>query len=292
MKYIKIFITLIVLSNTYANAQLSTNLILSSRPDARLSNWITNKAILTLVVSNTQMPIRAKIKATLKTTDGAEVSSTNLSLARTITFGDGNTTLNADAVYPLEVQNFTNTYQLSLNKAGKLPSGSYQLCIDLVNDITFVPIAQQRCRIFFVATQQLPIAMLPAANQIINEPTAQTAILFRWTPLSPKPTTATHYRLQVFEVLANQLPMQALRSNQPILDQIVIERTQYIWQTRGIINSNANAASDSAQQYQQYIWSIQSLDEQDNPVAVDGNYEGRSEPQIFIVKPKLALLKK
>ena len=296
MKY-KILLAFFLLFTVIANAQLTTNLIVNARPPATLIKWAAIKGTVTLIVNNigggTQGGMRVKIKTTVKSSDGTEVSTTNLNLAQIITLPDGQTVLDAGVVYPLEIQQFTGKYQNSLNRTGKLPADNYQICVELVEPTTFAPLAPQQCKSFYVASAQLPICMMPANEQELDIVKARTAITFRWTPLVPKPQGATYYRLQVFEVLQNQAPMQALRSNQPVLDQIIIERTQFIWQPQGILGFVEDEKIDSAAQRKgwdgsikggkQFIWSIQTLDALQNPVAVDENYEGRSEPKVFYV---------
>ena len=301
MKY-KILIAFFLFFTVVANAQLTTNLIVNARPTATLSKWATTQGTITLIVNNlggSQGIIkRVKIKATLKASDGTEVSTTNLNLAQVITLPDGNSVYNAAVVFPLEIQQFTGKYQKSLNRTGKLPADNYQLCVQMVEPTTFAALAQERCSSFYIADAQLPICMMPANEQELDITKARTAITFRWTPLVPKPQGATNYRLQVFEVLQQQTPMQALRSNQPLLDQIIIERTQFIWQPQGILGFVEEEKTDSATQKKgwdgklndhkkRFIWSIRTLDALQNPVAVDANYEGRSEPIQFTIADRL-----
>jgi len=292
----KILITAFLLLNFAANAQLTTNLILNSRPPATLSEWLLTTSTINYIITNLQpIPRKAKIKVTIKATDGTDVSTTDLNLARTIIIPDGNTILNAGTVFPLEIQKFSGKYQNSLNRTGKLPADSYQFCVELVEESTFAPIATNQCRSFFVAGLQLPILMMPANYQELDIIKAQTAIIFRWTPLVPKPATAISYRLQVFEILSNQQPVQALRSNQPILDKIIISQTQFIWQPKGILGFKNPEKQDSLFQgkdrdgvikesFKLFIWTIQTLDPLQNPIGVDANYEGRSEPILFKIK--------
>ena len=290
----KILISVFFLFNTIANAQLTTNLILNSRPPANLHEWALVKGTITYIITNQHSPRKAKIKVTIKATDGTEVSVTDINRARTIIIPDGNTILNAATVFPLEIQRFSGKYQNSLNRTGKLPADSYQFCVELVEEATFAPLAPAQCRSFFVAGVQLPILMMPANEQVLDLIKAQTAIMFRWTPFVPKPTTTMNYRLQVFEILAHQQPVQALRSNQPILDKIITGQTQFIWQPQGILGfaneivkdslNRKNTINDNIKQNKKFIWSIQSLDALQNPIGVDANYEGRSEPILFIIK--------
>ena len=290
----KILIIVFLLLNVWANAQLTTNLVLNSRPPANLSEWSIVRGVITYIITNQQSPRKAKIKVTIKATDGTEVSTTDLNLARTINIPDGNTVLNAATVFPLEIQKFTGNYQNSINRTGKLPADSYQFCVELVAEGTFTPLAPVQCRSFFVAGLQLPILMMPANEQELDIIKAQTAIMFRWTPLVPRPNTAVNYRLQIFEILSNQQPVQALRSNQPILDKVVAGQTQFIWQPQGILGFENEEKQDSLIQIigsngnvkgrKSFVWTIQTLDALQSPIGVDGNYEGRSEPIIFRIK--------
>jgi hypothetical protein len=294
----KILVAFFLLTTIVANAQLTSNFVMSSRPSANLSEWAFKNETMTLIVSNIGVPQskEVKIRTSLKTADGTEVASTDMSQAKVYVFRDGNTVLNAAAVFPLEIQKFSGKFQNSLNRTGKLPAESYTLCVELVLATTLELQAPQRCRTFFVASAQLPISLMPSNNQVLDATVANTAITFRWTPLVPRPQGIIKYRIQVFEVLDNQQPMQALRSNQPILDKEVVGTTQYIWQPQGILGFAKEETVDSASQKKvgvgkaiagkQFIWSIQSLDASGNPLAVDGNYEGRSEPVIFIISNK------
>ncbi len=298
----KILIAFFLLFTVITYAQPITNLLVNARPPATLSKWATTQGTITLIVNNQGgaggITKRVKIKATLKASDGSEVSTTNMNLAQVVVLPDGNSVYNAAVVFPLEIQQFNDKYQKSLNRTGKLPADNYQLCVQLVEPATFAPLSQEKCASFYVAAAQLPICMMPAKDQELDINAARNAITFRWTPLIPKPQGASNYRLQVFEVLQNQTPMQALRSNQPLLDKIIIERTQFIWQPQGILGFVEDEKIDSAAQKKgwdgtikagkQFIWSIQTLDALQNPVAVDANYEGRSEPMVFTIanKPK------
>ena len=279
-----IFLILFLVPGINASAQLSSNLILNSRPPANLSEWAITRGTLTLIITNQQAPRKAKIRTTIKTVDGTEVSVTDMNLAKVFIFTDGNTILNAAEVFPLEIQKFSGKYGNSLNRSGKLPSDNYQFCVELVEETTFAPLTPGKCRPFFVAGLQLPILMMPVNEQELDLVKAQTAIMFRWTPLTPRPNFAVNYRLQVFEILANQQAVQALRSNQPLLDKIITGQTQYIWNPQlGLMNSAVDSLAPRAAQSNRFVWTVQSLDGSLTPVGVDANYEGRSEPIQFTV---------
>ncbi|MBS1752563.1 MAG: hypothetical protein KF741_02380 [Ferruginibacter sp.] len=260
-------------------AQVNTNLILMAQPPAQLSEWGNRREVLTLIVSSPGIIIdQFKIKAEIKTVDGTVIANTDLAKAPSFSSNPtGTTLLFANDVIPLEFMMFTGKYKTALQRTGKLPADNYTLCLQPVRPVDYTALGEVQCKSFYLASTQLPILMKPYNEEILNQKTAQTAITFRWTPVIPRQPSPVTYRLQVFEVLQTQSPMQALRSNQPLLDKEIIGATQYIWQPQlSFINS------DSAKL--KFIWVIQSLDKAGNPIAqTDGNGEGRSEPIIFYV---------
>lgn len=298
-----------------ASAQLKLTLVLSPTPPSTLSEWATRKEVLTLLVTGggSGGASEAKIKAEIKTLDGTVIGTTDLARAQVFTFTTGNVVLGAAEVLPLENMIFTGKYRTALNKSGKLPADNYTLCVQLVRPADFAPLTEQVCRNFYLANTQLPILMKPYNEEVLDGKVAQTAITFRWTPVVPQLREPVTYRIQVFEILDYQTPLQALRSNQPLLDKEVKGMTQYIWQpqlsfidipkddgdsstvpsTRG--QNNNTVKSNRGTEYKansnngtpglkRFIWTIQSLDALGNPVnQSDGNGESRSEPILFFI---------
>ncbi|HAO47240.1 MAG TPA: hypothetical protein PLZ45_03175 [Ferruginibacter sp.] len=266
-----------------AAAQINSNLILAAQPPAQLSEWGNRREVLTLIL-NAQPGAAGqfKIKTEIKTLDGTVIASADL--ARTTTFTGnpaGATILFANDAVPLENMVFTGKYKTSLQRTGKLPADNYTLCVRPVRAGDYAPLGEEQCKNFYLATTQLPILIKPYNEEILDAKSAQTAILFRWTPVVPQQTSPVTYRIQVFEVLGNQSPVQALRSNQPLLDKEILAATQYIWQPQLAF---APADSNATRKYPTFIWTIQSLDKNHNPVTqTDGNGEARSEPLIFFV---------
>jgi hypothetical protein len=284
MKY-KIITAFFLLVTAVSNAQLTANLILNPRPSARLADWALQKGTVTYLVSNigAQGGTRlVKFKTELKNSDGSIVATTDLNKAPIVSIKDGSSVYDAGTVFPLEIQLFDSKTQNLLNLTGKISTGSYQLCVQMVEPGTYAALTPAQCKSFYLASAQLPILFMPANEQVLDIKKAQTAITFRWTPLVPKPQqSGVYYRLQVFEILDNQQPMQALRANQPLLDKNVYAQTQFIWQPQlSFINADI---SDSASKPQKFIWSVQTLDDNFNVIGNNGNAEGRSEPKVFTV---------
>jgi hypothetical protein len=133
---------------------------------------------------------------------------------------------------------------------------------------------------------QLPILLQPQHKAILAAEQARNVIIFRWTPLTPAPPpstiqTQTKYSLQVFEIQDGQNPMQAFRSNQPILNKEVTGATQFIWQPQLYLADSANN--------RKFIWTIQTIDSQGLGFN-NGVGDGRSEPSWFEIKSTKEIL--
>jgi hypothetical protein len=285
---ISFFVVMIAMGSL--TAQFNTTLIVSGTPPGTLTEWGNKKEVFTFLVTSQggSNPRAVKIKTEIKLTDGTVIGATDLAKAAVFTFAPGNAILNALQAMPLENMVFTGKYKKSLERTGKLPAENYQICIRLVTATDFVPVSEEKCRTFVIASLQLPIPVMPYQNGTIDANLAQTAITFRWTPLVPRPATPVTYRVQVFEVLAAQTPMQAFRSNPPLLDREVRATTQYIWQPQ--ISMDAGDSALNSAKGKPFIWTIQTLDAAGLPVS-DGNVngDGRSEPIVFYVKKKKQL---
>ena len=264
-----------------ATGQINSNLIMAAQPPAQLSEWGNRREVLTLILSaQGSVAGQFKLKTEIKTQDGTVIGSADLAKTPVFTGNPAGTTLLvANDIMPLEFMVFTGKYKTSLQRTGKLPADNYTLCVQPVRPADYVPVGEVKCKSFSLATTQLPVLMKPYNEEVLDVKLAQTAITFRWTPVVPTQTSPVTYRLQVFEVLPTQSPVQALRSNQPLLDKERLSATQYIWRPQlSLINDDSSKLK--------FIWTIQTLDKAGNPVTqTDGNGEGRSEPIIFFVNP-------
>ncbi|MBK7434281.1 MAG: hypothetical protein IPI66_10500 [Chitinophagaceae bacterium] len=307
---------LLILINLFAVnlfAQLKIDLVMSSTPPAQLSEWGNRREVLTLIVtSQPGLNIDYKIKAEIKTTDGTVIGTSDLATVPVFRNSSSATIFTATDVLPLDKMIFTGKYKNSLQRTGKLPSDNYSLCVQLVRPIDYTPASEVKCKTFYLASTQLPILMKPYNEEVLDAKQAQTAITFRWTALLPRTTTPVSYRVQVFEVLENQTPVQALRSNMPLLDQEVKATTQYIWRPQisfiwiqpgdldgdgtfdpvGKMKKSETGAENNKTANPKYpgkpfIWTVQTLDDHGLPVTqTDGSGEARSEPVVFFVKDR------
>ncbi len=271
-------------------AQVRFNLIVNAQPPAQLSEWGNKPEVLTLIVTGQPGAPgggQYKIKTEIKTTGGTIIGSADLAKTPVFTINSTGTPtiLFANDVMPLEFMVFTGKYKTSLERTGKLPADNYTICVRPVNITDYTPLGEEICKNFYLASIQLPILMKPYNEEVLDGKKAQTAIMFRWTPVIPTQTSPVTYRIQVFEVLPTQSPVQALRSNQPVLDKQILAATQFIWQPQLSFMPYDNDDS-SIVKLPAFIWTIQTLDKAGLPVTqTDGSGEGRSEPILFYVNP-------
>jgi hypothetical protein len=301
----KIFITILISAFfAKANAQLTTQLNVEARPTASISAWASSQQVVTFVINNlSQSPTSFKIKTTLKTSDGQTVAVSDLGKvpAQNI-FATGNLVLNANTVVPIEFMQFSGSYNNILQRTGKLPAGTYQLCVQLVDALEFTPITQEQCKIFNLAMVQLPFLVSPSPDAKLDKNIAQTAITFRWTPVVPAPKQEyVYYNIQVFEVLENQKPMQAFRTNMPVLDRRVFATTQTIWQPQlsmidevvqaDSTNNNDSLANTKTDIIRTFIWTVQTsvsdaIGKEQLLSEGSVNGDGRSQPEVFHIIQK------
>ena len=168
---------------------------------------------------------------------------------------------------------FNPSFQNQLNKTGKLKAGTYRLIVSFFNAAGTAQVSNEQTKIFTIVAAQLPVLIAPANEVILKEEAAQTAIVFRWTPNLPRPQEPVTYTILVFEILDGQTPMQALRSNQPILNNEVKGVTQYIWRPQlGMAEEGRN----------KYIWTIRSTDFRGTAITGEStNGDAVSEPYTF-----------
>ncbi len=287
-KYHLLFTVVMFLIVQLAQAQITLNLALNKRPQPWLSDWVNpvnGQMIITYMVRPTLNDPSVKLKTTLLDERGNIIGVSDINSARIYTLKAGvNQFSIADA---LQLQNLAlqGNFQNLLQRTGRLTAGQYQLTVEVMNTRGDVVRAKQT-RFFFITSYQLPILMQPASGSTLDARLAQNIIMFRWTNLIPSSGEFFQYRVQVFEILPGQTPMQAFRGNRPLLDEPAIKgSTQYIWRPNlPMLDSTAN---------KQFIWTVQTLDANGLPIpGMDMNIQGRSEPAIFSIVNQMGMMGK
>jgi len=280
MKKYKLIVALgLTLFFQVVQSQITVNLALNSRPQPWLSQWvnpINGQMIITYMKGPVQGEAQVKLRTTLSDESGSIVGASNVNASRIYTLREGvNLFTMADA---LQLQNLvlSGKVQNTLQRTGRLAAGQYQLKVEVVN-VSGDAVFARQTHPFFITSYQLPKLMVPADGAQLDALVAQSLITFRWTGLIPNTSELPTYRVQVFEILPGQTPMQAFRGNYPILDEPALRgTTQYIWRTSlPMLDDTAN---------QKFIWTVQTLDMEGHPVpSNDMNNQGRSEPAVFTI---------
>ncbi len=287
-KYHLLFTVVMFLMVQLAQAQITLNLALNKRPQPWLSDWVNpvnGQMIITYMVRPTLNDPSVKLKTTLLDERGNIIGISDINSARIYTLKAGvNQFSIADA---LQLQNLAlqGNFQNLFQRTGRLTAGQYQLTVEVMNTRGDVVRAKQT-RFFFITSYQLPILMQPASGSTLDARLAQNIIMFRWTNLIPSSGEFFQFRVQVFEILPGQTPMQAFRGNRPLLDEPAIKgSTQYIWRPNlPMLDSTAN---------KQFIWTVQTLDANGLPIpGMDMNIQGRSEPAIFSIVNQMGMMGK
>lgn len=280
-KLYKLFLIGTMFFTLSSQAQITINLALANRPQPWLSDWanpVNGQMIITLMGGGAvQVDPNVKLRTTLVDESGLVLAVSNVNAARTYRLKDGiNQFSMADALQLQNLMLYGKAKSL-LERSGRLPSGLYQLTVEVLNSAGDLIRAKQT-RPFMITSYQLPVLIAPANLSALDARIAQQVIVFRWTNLIPASPEIPNYRIQVFEILPNQTPMQAFRGNRPLLDEPVLHgTTQYIWKPMlAMIDNTANS---------QFIWTVQSLDKNGLPISgLDQTTQGRSEPAIFNIK--------
>jgi hypothetical protein len=278
-KYHLLFTVALFLIVQVAQAQITLNLALNKRPQPWLSDWVNpvnGQMIITYMVRPTLNDPSVKLKTTLLDERGSIIGISNINSARIYTLRAGVNQFSIAEALQLQNLAFQGNFQNLLQRTGRLTAGQYQLTVEVMN-ITGDVVRAKQTRIFFITSYQLPILMQPANGSTLDARLAQNIIMFRWTNVIPSSGEFFQFRVQVFEILPGQTPMQAFRGNRPLLDEPAIKgSTQYIWRPNlPMLDSTAN---------KQFIWTVQSLDANGLPIpGMDMNIQGRSEPAIFSI---------
>ncbi len=248
--------------------------VMSPRPSTYLSDWQTKTETITLIVNNTSgVAIDCKIKTQLYNGSGSLFGETNLSKMQLISLLPGINQFHADDIYPLAAIIFYGGTQIQIQMAqtGKIPEGNYNLCINLVNPTTGLPLTAlpPQCKMFTIAAYQAPILISPRDNEQVLS-TNISGILFRWTTVVPSPNFIVTYKLQIWEVPPGTNGVDAIRSTQPVVDKNYRGQTQAMWPT--------DFASPEVGK--KYEWAITPVDDQERKI-IDGT--GMSAPFGFSV---------
>ena len=186
----------------------------------------------------------------------------------------------------LPVDNFT-TRTFSANEltgaligCPDLKEGSYTICAQFFSGDR-KEVSNQVCKEFRVETPKetdyaAPTLISPDNDKSFTAAEMLKPVMFRWTPLVPKPKEPVTYRLKVWQLMQGQNSLTAMRTNQPIVTKDVDNITQAV--AGGIYTGPCRPPMICA-----FVWQVQALNKEGRPL---GRNEGKSEPYTFKVEEK------
>jgi hypothetical protein len=267
MKKIKLLLMLLMLTGASAYSQLQQIKIVSftvkQQLPAVIDNWGTVPGSVLLVA---QLPptVRVKgIRLMIQIRAGGAVICSN------------------NAAGGLQVDEFTtrtfsaNELTGSLQGCHDLKDGSYSICVQFFN-VDRVAISNEVCKEFTVETPKEtdyapPTLITPENGKAFLKKDMLKPVMFRWTPLVPKPKEAVTYRLKVWQLMEGQTGTQAMRTNQPIVTKDADNITQ-------AVVTNLYTGPCKPPYLCDYIWTVQALNREGKPM---GRNNGTSEPYTF-----------
>jgi hypothetical protein len=154
-----------------------------------------------------------------------------------------------------KVEYLNNELEKIIAKTGSVPSGTYDVCITVTNSETGKDIGKN-CIQQEINLLTQPILLSPQKGFEVNTPLP----VFNWLPPSPmKSTAGVSYTLIIVEILANQTPLDAMRSNlewykqsditTPIVQYSLASRPllngkRYAWKVKAYISGNLVSESE------------------------------------------------
>lgn len=253
----------------------SITISLPPNPDAITAKWGTSASVLTIMatarLNNNRIDERAKdgkILVTIKK-GGTKVCG--------VYTGSSAPAANFNSIS--KVWSGSNAVSL-LGGDCTLPPGDYELCVQFfgTGPVGQAPLSEEKCKAFSIkANEQLayqaPQLIIPANNTVLGETDAKKPMLFRWTPVIPRPQEPVTYKVKVWQLMQGQNGVQAMNTNQPIVTKDVDNLTQTIM-------TNLLTAPCSLPNLCEFIWNVQAMDRDGKPI---GGNKGNSSPHTFSI---------
>lgn len=269
MKKIKLLLFLLVvslLSHSQAGQINQVNIIsfnVKNTLPANVDEWMNTPGALIMVAQKVPgaIPLREP-KLVVQIKSGGNVVC-------------GNNAGSARMVDPFDVRTF-NTIDLTglLTNCRELKEGYYTICAQFFN-VDRVPISKEVCRDFRVEATTIdyapPTLITPDNEKKFKTAELQRPVIFRWTPLVPKPKEPVTYRLKVWQLMQGQNAHTATKSNTPIFTIDVKDQTQTVAPS---LLSNPCKPPYLCD----FVWNVQALNKSGKPL---GSNNGTSDAFTF-----------
>lgn len=246
---------------------------LPANPDANIANWGSGTSLFNF--SAMTRPVNGKVDGRLQ---GSKVlvmiKKGGTKICGTYT---SNTAPGANFNISTKVWSGTNAASLIGQNCTLMP-GDYELSIQFFGEgaAGVVPFSEEKVKSFTIRGNeqqafQSPQAISPANGTTFNETNFTKPLLFRWTPVVPRPAEPVIYKLRVWQLMLGQDMTQALRANQPIITKDVDNLTQAMINP---VEINPCKPPYSCS----FVWNVQAVNREGKPI---GGNNGTSETFSF-----------
>ena len=241
-------VILILLAGVCSNAQqLQVVLQMNPNPSPYLSDWQTRSETILLSVTNPTQDVR-QVRIAGRVHQGGPsgnvLAQTKVPEMPVLDIPPGVSIFNAEEVIPFDKVQLNGSIELDATRTGRIPSGNYTLCVDLVDAASLQPVSQERCSPFFVQQHLAPQLLSPATDAEFTEDQLRTQV-FRWSRETPPVSNAVTQFL-VVELRNDQPLWQALSANPPVFQtEVPTGLTQQQWPPDVFLPSG-----------KRYVWSV------------------------------------
>lgn len=105
-----------------------------------------------------------------------------------------------------------------------MPPGNYELCVQFfTSSIPVMPLSNEVCKSFNIQDRNsspvnytAPQNIMPVDGKVFTKQEANLPIMFRWTPVQPKPKEDVIYKVRLYEVAKGTSKAQAIKSGSPV----------------------------------------------------------------------------
>ncbi len=138
-------------------------------------------------------------------------------------------------------------------ETNRLPDGVYNLCVEVIPVDNPAPLSQF-CYLFEIFLPNNVQLIMPddESDVVVETPN------FVWTPVNWM--TPLNYFLKVVEIFQGQTPQDAMATNQPLAEHLLLQQTSYLYSMQDL----------PLEEGKSYAWQVTSVDEFDNAIGENG----------------------
>lgn len=272
-----LLILLIVQAKAQTNPITSINISLPANPNANIANWASGASLLT-ISANAKMDYGTIARAAEESKVLVFVRKNGVRVC-----GSYNTGTAPISGFTTATKVWSGNQAISLiGQTCTLVPGNYELVVQFFgtkNGAT-ITASDEKTKSFTILASapqqyQAPQNLSPAQASQFTQAALVAPIIFKWTPVIPNPNTQVKYQLKIWQLMTGQSNSQTMMANQPLITKDVSAVTQTVVQ-------NLISGPCMAPYLCQFIWMVQALDPNGNPIGLNN---GKSAPTTFQLTP-------